>query len=99
MYELENERRSAISLQRYSILVSAAVLVPFILGLVVSVVERLGSPDPFVLSLVPLYVGMLASISGLFLAWTEGNPKNAPFYILVGVVVALGVYTVVTWLY
>ncbi len=97
--ELENERRGAISLQRYSIILSASLLVPFILGLVVAVVRRLGASSSPVLPLIPTYIGMLAFISGLFLAWTEGKPKNAAVYILVTLAIGLLTYSVVTWLY
>lgn len=97
--ELENERRGAISLQRYSIILSASVLVPFILGLVVAVVKRLGMSNSPIFPLIPTYIAMLAFISGSFLAWTEGKPKNAAVYILITLLIGLLTYSVVVWLY
>ena len=97
VHELEGERRSALALQRYSILVSASFLVPFVLGLVTQLSRSLGGTNTTVLNLIPPYLLMLAFISGSFLAWTEGKPKNAPIYILFGGVVSLLVYWVMTW--
>ena len=99
MHEMEGERRSSLSLQRYSILLSSVFLVPFILGLVVSMVRHLGYSNPFILSLIIPYLIMLSFISGSFLAWTEGKPKNAPLYILLGSLTSVSVYVVVSWLY
>ncbi len=97
--ELEGERRATLSIQRYSIALSAFVLVPFILGIVVAMVERLGSVPTDVVSLIPPYLIILSLISGSFLAWTEGKPKNALLYIFLGALSSLLIYWVVLWLY
>ncbi len=92
--ETEREKLSTLSLQRYSILLSSFLLVPIVLGFVTKLVERMGGS---IGEVVLVYLLLLVSISGFFVGALERKPKNIPVYILVGSLVAMGVYMVIVW--
>jgi len=83
-----------LSIQRYTVLASSALLVPIILGTVVFLAPTLsgasvtgtgsGAPDAAFLSQLALacqiYLVLNAALSALLLALSESNPARAALY-------------------
>ncbi len=93
--DVVRERLGLLALQRYSLFFSSSVLVPFILGTTFSTAKNLGGTVS--LPAVP-YLLMLSLISGIYLGLVEGRPKNIMFYVVLGALLSLGIYSVVPWL-
>ncbi|MFA6907486.1 MAG: type II secretion system F family protein [Candidatus Micrarchaeia archaeon] len=93
-FALMRERAALLSIQRYTVLASSALLVPIILGTVVYLAPTLSGasaagagsaqPDAALLSTLALasqiYLVMNAALSALLLALTESNPARAALY-------------------
>jgi len=90
-FTLVRERSSQLAIQRYTILAASALLVPIILGTVVSLAPVLSSASSLgwqsdagaVSSLQPactLYLAINCLLSSLLLALSETNPKRAALY-------------------
>ena len=91
-FALLRERAALLSIQRYTVLASSALLVPIILGTVVFLAPTLsgasvaGSAAPdaallFTLSLAcQIYLVINAALSALLLSLTESNPARAALY-------------------
>ena len=93
-FALLRERSALLSIQRYTVLAAAALLVPIILGTVVYLAPTLsgasvagtgnGATDAALLSTLALacqiYLVLNAALSALLLALTESNPVRAALY-------------------
>ncbi|MFA5930217.1 MAG: type II secretion system F family protein [Candidatus Micrarchaeia archaeon] len=93
-FALLRERAALLSIQRYTVLASSALLVPIILGTVVYLAPTLSGasaagagsaqPDAALLSTLALasqvYLVMNAALSAILLALSESNPARAALY-------------------
>ena len=91
-FALLRERAALLSIQRYTVLASSALLVPFILGTVVYLAPTLSgasvagsaAPDAALLSALALacqiYLVENAALCALLLALSESNPVRAALY-------------------
>ncbi len=95
LFALVRERRSILSLQKYTVIIGGAVLVPLILGSVFQVVGGLSSgleggflqksadagaiQDAAALA-APVYLGIYALVSSLMVAKQEGDERRALIY-------------------
>ena len=93
-FALLRERAALLSIQRYTVLASSALLVPTILGTVVYLAPTLsgasvagaisGAPDAALLATLALasqvYLVLNAALSALLLALSESNPARAALY-------------------
>lgn len=92
LFALARERSALLSIQRYTVLASAAFLVPFILGTVIylapllSATSAAGGAQPDAAPIGALgaacqsYLVMNAALCALLLALTEANPARAALY-------------------
>ena len=100
-FALLRERAALLSIQRYTVLASSALLVPIILGTVIFLAPTLSgaaatgsaAPDAAFLSTLALacqiYLVMNAALSSLLLALTEANPSRAALYFAICAPVSL----------
>ena len=91
-FALLRERAALLSIQRYTVLASSALLVPIILGTVIFLAPTLSgaaemgsaAPDAALLPSLALasqiYLVINAALSALLLALTEANPARAALY-------------------
>lgn len=91
-FALLRERAALLSIQRYTVLASSALLVPIILGTVVFLAPTLSgasvvgsaAPDAALLSTLALacqiYLVLNAALSALLLSLSESNPARAALY-------------------
>jgi len=105
-FALLRERAALLSIQRYTILASSALLVPIILGTVVFLAPTLSGasttgssqPDAALLSQLALacqiYLVLNAALSSLLLALTESNPARAALYFAICAPVALACFSI-----
>ncbi len=98
IFAARREAASALALQKYSILLSAAVLVPTVLGIAFRIARNvsLGYMESAYVNVlrvaVPIHIASLVVLSSLFAALVDGNPKEAFFHILLMLPLALGIY-------
>ena len=100
-FALLRERAALLSIQRYTILASSALLVPIILGTVVFLAPTLSGasvtgsaqPDAALLSQLALacqiYLVINAALSALLLSLSESNPVRAALYFAICAPIAL----------
>jgi len=100
-FALLRERAALLSIQRYTVLASCALLVPFILGTVVYLAPTLSGasvagsaqPDAALLSTLELacqiYLVLNAALCALLLALSESNPARAALYFAICAPLAL----------
>ncbi|MCD6227632.1 type II secretion system F family protein [Candidatus Micrarchaeota archaeon] len=96
LFNLISQRKSVLSLQKYTLLLGGAILVPLILGSIVQVVGSLnseglislmaGGAHPVELlgtvkDATQVYLILFSIISGIMIAQQEGEPKKAIIYI------------------
>ncbi len=95
-HELERERYSSLSIQKYTLIISSSVLVPLILGWVQNIVQNfdlsaftsldiaIGSVNlsNYAFFATWIYLIELSLISSYFIALIDGNKKKTFFYIL-----------------
>ncbi|MFA6328065.1 MAG: type II secretion system F family protein [Candidatus Micrarchaeia archaeon] len=106
-FALLRERAALLSIQRYTVLASSAILVPFILGTVAYLAPTLSgasvagtgaAPDAALLSALAtacqIYLVMNAALCALLLALSESNPARAALYFAVCAPLALIFYSV-----
>lgn len=107
-FALLRERAALLSIQRYTVLASSALLVPIILGTVVFLAPTLsgasvtgtgsGAPDAAFLSQLALacqiYLVLNAALSALLLALSESNPARAALYFAICAPLALIFFSV-----
>ncbi|MCX8195297.1 MAG: type II secretion system F family protein [Candidatus Micrarchaeota archaeon] len=94
-FGLVRERAAILSIQRYTILAASSILVPFIIGTVVSMVPLVSSAvssptsngvfgtaqaQPDLAALCQIYLLVNAAISSLFLALSQSSPTRAAIY-------------------
>ncbi|MBU1197931.1 type II secretion system F family protein [Candidatus Micrarchaeota archaeon] len=89
LHQLAQEQFAMHSLQKYTVLLSAGLLIPFILGTLFSTSQTIDSSSASLYStmqfVMPLYLALFSGVASLFLALQEGNIKKAVFYLsLVG---------------
>ncbi|MFH1257704.1 MAG: type II secretion system F family protein, partial [Candidatus Micrarchaeota archaeon] len=94
MQSLQKEAAAGFSMQKYTLLAGVAILIPLILGLLLSVIGALqfdtvdsifqlkNSPEllPTVIVAVQVYIFLLSIISSAFVSLQEGKIKKAPLY-------------------
>ncbi len=93
--EESRERRYTLSLTRYTVMLSAFLLVPLVLGMTENMVEEIGGSFPF--STVLTYLVLLSFITSLFLSLLEGGLNNLLPYLLLGTSSAVGVFLWLAW--
>ncbi len=97
-FEVKRELSSALALQKYSILLSAAVFVPLVLGVSWKVARDIGfgqidSAYLQTLSLaIPIHITVLAVLASLFAALMDGNIKSFLYKLAVVLPLSLGIY-------
>lgn len=98
--ELINERESILLMQKYTILFAGGLIVPGILGVIISLIKRLGSDigvitsistDVFLLSYycTIIYIIEYAIISGIYLGMIENSSKKSALYVIILLPVSL----------
>jgi len=104
--ELERERYSSLAIQKYTLLVSAAVLVPLILGWIQNIIagfdfssfQSIGiikiDSDLQVYAKYETYIYLLelSAISSYFVALIDGNKKKSLLYFLIILPIALLIF-------
>ncbi len=104
--ELERERYSSLAIQKYTLLISAAILVPLILGWIQSIIvgfdfssfQTIGvvSIDPnlqiYAKYATYIYLCELSVISSYFVALIDGNTKKSLIYLLIILPIALLIF-------
>ena len=98
--DMERERKSALALQKYVTLLSAAVFVPAVLGITMRMVGRLTGEGPLesgpileaVIRAIPMHILALAVMASIFVAFLEGRPKRALIYVAILIPLATGTY-------
>lgn len=104
-FTLVRERAALLAVQRYTILASCSLLVPVILGTVVSLAPSLSSATLFsqgtpsgILASLPLacqaYLLLNAAISSVLLSLAETSPKRAALYFALSVPLSQAVFAV-----
>ncbi|MFA5381551.1 MAG: type II secretion system F family protein [Candidatus Micrarchaeia archaeon] len=97
LFSLIRERRAVLSLQKYTILIGGAILVPLILGIVMQVVgglnlslimdylgQKVDTKAIYETSLmvIPIYLIIYSLLSSYMIADQEGEPKKAIIYFM-----------------
>ncbi len=83
--DMERQRRAGLALQKYNVLLSAAVFVPALLGISARMVEKIGAggwnplEQALQSALIP-YILILSLESAVFLAVLDGRMRNAIYY-------------------
>lgn len=104
--ELERERYSSLAIQKYTLLISSAILVPLILSWVVNIVGSMDLSSFSALGVITqdpnmalyakyatwIYIVELSLISSFFIAMIDGNKKKTITYFLFILPVAILVY-------
>ncbi|MEK6954163.1 MAG: type II secretion system F family protein [Candidatus Micrarchaeota archaeon] len=95
MHALQRELASALSLQKYTVLGAAGILVPAILGLLLGAIAGMnldfdfgifGKPQssayllPTIAISIQIYLFLLSILASAFIAMQEGKLKKAPVY-------------------
>lgn len=106
-FALVRERAALLSMQRYTVLASCALLVPAILGAVAYIAPSLSSASSLILpsanTEIPglflacqAYLVLNAALSSLLLALVETDPKKAALYFCACAPVAIAVFALVS---
>jgi len=96
IHELERERYSSLAIQKYTLLISAAVLVPLILGWIKNIIAGFDVSTFQTLEIISqgpemkeyaaiatyIYLAELSVISSFFVALVDGNKKKFIWYLL-----------------
>lgn len=104
--ELERERYSSLAIQKYTLLLSAGVLVPMILSWIINIVANFDLSSFSALGVIAydpkmalyakyatwIYIVELALISSFFISLIDGNKKKTIWYFLIILPIALLVY-------
>jgi hypothetical protein len=106
-FALLRERAALLSIQRYTVLASSALLVPIILGTVVFLAPSLSGasvaggterPDASLLVTLALacqaYLVLNAALSALLLSLTESNPARSAIYFAICAPLALIIFSI-----
>lgn len=104
LIDMERERTSALALQRYVVLLSAAVFVPGVLGITKKMAKRLTDGGFFeavdtltaVQDAVIIHIALLSIMSAVFAAFLEGKPRKAIVYSAILLPIAFGTYAFVS---
>jgi len=87
--EILRERKSALIIEKYTILFAGSAIVPFVLALITNFVKSIGNSFLFSTELLDvaifstqIYIIEYAILASIFVAFIEGNPKRFILYCL-----------------
>jgi len=109
LFSLIRERRAVLSLQKYTILIGGAILVPVILGIVLQVVggldlsvimdylgQKVDTEAMFETSsiVIPIYLIIYSLLSSYMIADQEGEPKKAIVYFMFMAIISFVLFNI-----
>jgi len=94
------ERKSALIIEKYTLLFAGSAIVPFVLALITNFVKSIGSSFLFNENLLgvaifstQIYIIEYAILASIFVAFIEGNPKRFVLYCLALIPLSLIIYS------